>query len=309
MIHYIYKIHFLCGYPSGRYYIGKRSYHGNDISKDKYTGSGDFCVEYFKKYKPIAGQTYIKEILEINPSKKINTDRENFWVGDLWKSDPLCMNKIPGGIDRSFQKLNIKVQQFDLKGNLIKLWDDITDACHEYSNNIFHCCRGEYNTSDGYIWRFENDPFDKYYIPTKISESKHSWVKVNQYDLNGNYIKTWDSATLAADNYSSSKSRADNLRDAIYGKSKTWKGYQWRHYKGNTDNIAPIKDHVLKEKPIYQYSLDGTYLKTWKSLAEVCKEYGWNAANISRCALNKCNNSYGYKWSYILLNNKTNDDK
>ena len=50
MIHYIYKIHFLCGYPSGRYYIGRHSHRGKTLDNDKYTGSGNFCKDYFKQY-------------------------------------------------------------------------------------------------------------------------------------------------------------------------------------------------------------------------------------------------------------------
>lgn len=42
IIFYIYKIHFLCGFPSGRYYIGKHK-HPNDLKTDTYTGSGNFC--------------------------------------------------------------------------------------------------------------------------------------------------------------------------------------------------------------------------------------------------------------------------
>lgn len=82
MIHYIYKIIFLRGYPTGRYYLGKRSYPGDDISKDRYTGSGSFPKEYFKKYGKKEGDTYLKEILEINPSFKINNDREKEIIGD-----------------------------------------------------------------------------------------------------------------------------------------------------------------------------------------------------------------------------------
>lgn len=72
-IHYIYKIHFLCGFPTGRYYIGKHT--GKKVT-EKYAGSGNFCFAYYKKYGKIEGETYIKEILEINPSAEINNQRE-----------------------------------------------------------------------------------------------------------------------------------------------------------------------------------------------------------------------------------------
>lgn len=91
--HYIYKIHFLCGYPTGRYYIGKHTGYIDDT----YGGSGKFCKAYYNKYGKVKGETYIREILEINPSKEINRDREKMVVGDLWRTDPLCMNQMPGG--------------------------------------------------------------------------------------------------------------------------------------------------------------------------------------------------------------------
>ena len=65
---------------------------------DSYAGSGSFCYRYYKKYGKKEGITYIKEILEINPDKKTNHDREIKVIGDLWKTDPLCMNMLPGGV-------------------------------------------------------------------------------------------------------------------------------------------------------------------------------------------------------------------
>lgn len=82
MLHYIYRIDFLCGEP-GRYYLGKRSYHGVIIENDNYAGSGNFCFTYYKKYGKIYGVTYVKKIIEINTSKKINNDREKIIIGDL----------------------------------------------------------------------------------------------------------------------------------------------------------------------------------------------------------------------------------
>ena len=45
--YYIYKIHFLCGFPTGRYYIGKHIHYGT-LDTDKYAGSENFCKAYYK---------------------------------------------------------------------------------------------------------------------------------------------------------------------------------------------------------------------------------------------------------------------
>ena len=94
-IHYIYKITFLCGEHKNCYYLGKRS----TVNKtdNGYVGSGLFTKYYFKKYGKINGVTYIKDILEYNVSKIENSKREKEIIGDLYKTDPLCMNLCEGG--------------------------------------------------------------------------------------------------------------------------------------------------------------------------------------------------------------------
>lgn len=73
LVHYIYEINFLCG-DKNRYYLGKRSSY--DPYKDGYTGSGKFCKAYFAKYGKIEGVTYDKIVLEVNPTKEDNANRE-----------------------------------------------------------------------------------------------------------------------------------------------------------------------------------------------------------------------------------------
>jgi hypothetical protein len=56
---------------------------------------------------------------------------------------------------------NIKsVLQYDLNMNLIKEWNDITQASKElniYNSNISMCCKGKLKTTGGYIWKYKNN--------------------------------------------------------------------------------------------------------------------------------------------------------
>lgn len=57
------------------------------------------------------------------------------------------------GIKNSNSK---KVNQYDLKGNFIRLWDCISDVSREISVNacnISECCNGNRKTAGGYIWK------------------------------------------------------------------------------------------------------------------------------------------------------------
>lgn len=159
MVHYIYKITFLCGEPQGRYYIGKRSYKRYDPSKDNfYKGSGTFCKRYFEKYGAILGETYTKEIIEVNSTFEENKNREIEIIGDLYKTDKLCMNMIPGGQccneAAKFSTSKKKVVQYDYNGNIVNVFDSMTEAA-EYIGVCFSgisaACKGQQIVSKGFI--------------------------------------------------------------------------------------------------------------------------------------------------------------
>jgi len=96
--YYIYKITLLCGPLTNHYYIGKHVSNYND----KYTGCGKIVKAYLKEYGKVEGKTYVKEILEVNPDNLTNTLREKEIIGDKHKTDPMCVNLIPGGFGGSY---------------------------------------------------------------------------------------------------------------------------------------------------------------------------------------------------------------
>lgn len=51
----------------------------------------------------------------------------------------------------------LKVNQYDLSGNFIKMWNSIKDVEIFYNNrHISDCCKGKRKTAGGYIWRYAN---------------------------------------------------------------------------------------------------------------------------------------------------------
>ena len=105
---------------------------------------GNFCKAYYKKYGKILGETYLKEIIEINPSEDINSLREKELIGNLYISDPLCMNMVAGGERIAIETNNSAkpVIQYDLKGNLIATYSlqhkrVIIKANKKYHNTLW----------------------------------------------------------------------------------------------------------------------------------------------------------------------------
>ena len=53
-------------------------------------------------------------------------------------------------------------------------------------------------------------------------------------------------------------------------------------------------------KAINQFSLDGHFIKKWKSLHEIQREKGFKASMICRVMRHKKNKAYGYLWRYAI---------
>lgn len=51
-------------------------------------------------------------------------------------------------------------------------------------------------------------------------------------------------------------------------------------------------------KPVLQYTLEGIFIKEWKSTMDVQRNLGFEHANISRCCRGKQSYAYGYIWKY-----------
>ena len=118
---------------------------------------------------------------------------------------------------------------------------------------------------------------------------------VIQYSIEGDFIKIWDSIIDAEVNLN-----LTSISQAASGKSKYCGNYQWRYFtKEQYDlHINPVE---IKEKTIYQFSLNGELIKVWKNASLACKEF--ENSKSARVAINNvCNGitrqAYGYYWSY-----------
>ncbi len=60
--------------------------------------------------------------------------------------------------------------------------------------------------------------------------------------------------------------------------------------------IKKVSDKL--SKPVYQYSLDGTFVKEWSSTRKVQKQLGYSQGNISACCRGERKTSYGFRWCY-----------
>ena len=142
----------------------------------------------------------------------------------------------------------ISVLQYDLFGKFIKKWDSISVAAQQLKispKSIINSCRGVNTTGCGYIWKYAdktisekfltveqavlrlNDP-DKY--KHNVRRRNPQAKKVNQYDLNGCLIKTWNCIADAAEGLNI---KSQNIGACCRKKQKTCGGYIWKYSMNN----------------------------------------------------------------------------
>lgn len=200
-------------------------------------------------------------------------------------------NETPGGSLAlySSETKTIPIDVYDLSGQLMYQFDSIISASDKLgigASNISACCRGVVRKAQKYIFRYRNEPFNKYPIDTKL------YKKVYQFSTSQELIITYESKSDAI--------RANNLskhflEEAIkYG--TLYKGYFW-----NNKNEFPLKIKKGKSKNIVidQYSIDGKFLNTYNSSAEASllvfgdKKY---QASIRKCCNGQLSAYKNYIW-------------
>lgn len=132
--------------------------------------------------------------------------------------------------------------------------------------------------------------------------SKVLMHKVNQYDLAGKYLATYESYKAAAKAVDGSDS---SIRRCVKGQQGSYKKFLWRDYEGNITNLVITKkistNSGTPAKRVEQYDLSWNYIQTFDSIAAAArsldKPHG-NAVIIEACKEGR-DYAYGYYWKIL----------
>ena len=82
-------------------------------------------------------------------------------------------------------------------------------------------------------------------------------------------------------------------------------GYEGKYQVSNLGNVKSLNYHRSgkksaenHKKTVYQYDLQGNFIKEWRSATDIHKELGFSNSNIAKCCRNKSKTAYGYIWRY-----------
>ncbi len=117
------------------------------------------------------------------------------------------------------------VAQFDLDGNFINKYSGIQQAQRETGySHIWDCICGRNKTSGGYQWKYVDNCNDV--KPVFYNKCGKPFKSVNQYDIDMNLIKIWNSISEASKEIGI---KGTGIINVCKGKQKTAGGYIWRY--------------------------------------------------------------------------------
>lgn len=178
------------------------------------------------------------------------------------------------------------VLQYDLEGNLIKEWKSVVEINKKMKIKPDKCCRGEAKSAGGFIWRYKDEWFDLGL--DKLDEQSR---KVSQYDLQGNWIRNFDSIKEASILL---KINDGNIGSCCLGKYRSAGGFIWKYL-----NEDPPKKYTNKTlKSVLQYDMNGNFINEFSSLVEAAKKTGSKSNCIQMCCVGEYKHSNGFIWKY-----------
>jgi len=144
----------------------------------------------------------------------------------------------------------------------------------------------------------------------KEAAIKYFGKSIDQYDLNGNFIKSWRCISDAAKELNMDISCISTARTShthiagnylFFDKDSVNTEYVQNFCKNKLYRKKKISDTfgAAKRKPVIQYDLDGHFIKEWPSISSVRKGLKIKStAGISKCCKTKIGTSAGFKWKY-----------
>lgn len=218
----------------------------------------------YKFTNKINGMSYIGQ--SINPKKRY---REHFYKSKNIKKIPYFDR-----VARKYGQKNFTFEIIDSANNIEK-----TDQLEQY-----------------YIQKFNTIKPNGYNILKGGRTQKGAWNSkpINEFDLDGNYINTYESASYYY-NFINKSYKREGINRSCNLKTK-YKERQFRYFGDEYPNkfIPSKSNHKTK---VYQFDLDGNLIKEYETLKTASEETNTCRTTISGCIKGIYKTAGGFVWS------------
>lgn len=162
--------------------------------------------------------------------------REKYWIEKLKPLFNIMMNNNIKHIEFISNMRSIIIYQYDIGGNFIKEWKSITEAAKTLNiENGNICAAANHKRKLAGIWQWSYVKEEKLHPYKKEIFSK----KVHKYDINGNYIKSYNNAKETG-------VKNKLISKCCNGDLKTVYGFRYSFEKVN--KLPELKRKIRKDK-------------------------------------------------------------
>ena len=230
------------------------------------------AVIYRAMRKYGAGIFHIEQIEECDNS--ILDEREKYWI-EYYDSYKNGYNSTPGGTALPSGKMFAR-----LDDNLLhQLWDK------GYSISEIVEKTGYSDTSiREHLYEYEKFSIEESIARGMNKAAKTRSQEISQWDLQGNFIQTYQSAAVAS---KETNITAQNIYKCLKKERETAGNYYWTY-----ENELPI----ITKKQVYQYDKQGNLIKTFNSKAEAAKSLNLDSGSITKVCQGKRKTCGGFIW-------------
>jgi hypothetical protein len=161
-----------------------------------------------------------------------------------------------------------------------------------------------------YSWGFElknknngggGSTFRSEEFKNKLSKQRKGKKPVNiekpilQYDLEGNFVKEWESYTQVYNVF-----KNQGISKAARGEHLQSSNYIWCYKKDYTPDLILNRINKIKNNTIHiiQFDLNLNFIKEYQSIQKASKYLNKKPSAICECCKGKRKTAYGYIWKY-----------
>lgn len=286
--YYIYKV---TNDVNGKSYIGKTSSFKQRKIRHLECLPKEDC-EFHRAIQEFGQDNFTWEIIDTADSDEEAVKLERYYIKKFDTHTPNGYNMNKGGVGGHNAR---PVVRLSLQGDFIKRYDSAGDAKADgfLDSDVLVNCKNKSHMCKGFTFMFEDD-YKRLGAKVYKKPESTSVKKIIQCDMDGNFIKEFESVTKAANELGIARTR---ISSALIGCSKTAGNYIFV-YKED----FPIKDiskykRNKKGRKVAQVNPEtGEIIEVFDRMTEAGEKLGINYKNIQRAVDFDDRTSAGYKW-------------
>ena len=204
------------------------------------------------------------------------------------------------------KKSTKRIWQYDINGEYVCEWTSAVEAEKTAGydrKKISACLTGHQKSACGYLWRYAGNGnpekiegiTQKQKKPEKQKKYERHTAGVEQYDRNGNWLRSFSSILEATQDTGVGHSC---IIRCCKGKGHTAGGYQWRYTTDKAIQLEP-KNKWQKFR-VAQYDMKGQLINIYKSVKDAEESLGLkHPSKISYVCSGQRKSCNGFIWKYI----------